>query len=243
MPGDALMRDGAQRLPGWYGKMPALGDFASRRLPPAFITAWDAWLQRGMAASRHSLQERWLETYLNGPLWSFALFPGVCGESAWAGALMPSVDKVGRHFPLTIAVELEPQPEVVSAILSAQHWYCELEQAALDCLNAGFDPDRLEERLAANAFPLPQPSQQQDAAQRLDRWWTGASGGALALALPAREAIHELFLDAGLNDYGRMGRGKSLWWTEAAPGGAVRLLAYAGLPGELDFATLLAAGH
>ncbi|SFG09826.1 type VI secretion system protein ImpM [Duganella sp. CF458] len=243
MPGDALMRDAAPRLPGWYGKMPALGDFASRRLPPAFIGVWDAWLQRGMAASRASLQERWLETYLNGPLWSFAVLPGVCGASAWAGTLMPSVDKVGRHFPLTIAVELEPQPEVVSAILSAQRWYSDLEQIALDCLNAGFDPDRLEERLAANTFPRAQAAQEQEAARRLEHWWNSATVGAMALELPASETLRELFQVAGLNGYGRKGCGKSLWWTEAAAGGPIHLLAYTGLPGGDDFATLLAAGR
>lgn len=236
------MRDGAARRPGWFGKIPALGDFASRRLPPAFISAWDAWLQRGMAASRSNLQERWLETYLNGPLWSFALFPGVCGDSAWAGTLMPSVDKVGRHFPLTIAVELEPQPQVVSTILSAQHWFAEMEQVALDCLNAGFDPDKLDERLAANAFPLAPPAAEQDVAHRLDRWWNGESRGGLNQELPAREAIRALFQDAGMIGYGRVALGKSLWWSEAPAGGATRLLAYTGLPGELDFATLLAAG-
>ena len=29
---------------GWYGKLPASGDFATRRLPPSFIEPWDAWL-------------------------------------------------------------------------------------------------------------------------------------------------------------------------------------------------------
>jgi len=242
MPGNALMRDGAPRLPGWYGKIPALGDFASRRLPPAFITVWDAWLQRGMAASRSSLQEHWLETYLNGPLWSFALFPGVCGDCAWAGILMPSVDKVGRHFPLTIAVELEAQPDIMEAILSAQCWYSELEKVALDSLNAGFDPENLEERLAATPFPLTQRSQEPAGTRHLARWWDGAPGAAMALELPAREAIHELFQAAGLSYYARAGRASSMWWTEAAAGDAIRLLAFPGLPGELDFATLLAAG-
>ena len=236
------MRDGAPRLPGWYGKIPALGDFASRRLPPAFITVWDTWLQRGMAASRSSLQERWLETYLNGPLWRFALFPDVRGESAWAGILMPSVDKVGRHFPLTIAVELEAQPEIMEAILSAQRWYSELEQVALDSLNTGFDPESLEERLATIPFPLTQPSQEPAGARHMARWWDGATGGAMVLELPAREAIREIFQAASLSYDGRTGRGNSLWWTEAAAGDAIRLLAFTGLPGELDFATLLAAG-
>ena len=27
---------------GWYGKLPASGDFVTRRLPPSFIEPWDA---------------------------------------------------------------------------------------------------------------------------------------------------------------------------------------------------------
>ena len=31
-------------VPGWFGKLPGLGDFASRRLPDTFVAAWDRWL-------------------------------------------------------------------------------------------------------------------------------------------------------------------------------------------------------
>ncbi|WP_035375458.1 type VI secretion system-associated protein TagF [Pseudoduganella violaceinigra] len=226
-------------LPGWYGKIPALGDFASRRLPPGFIAAWDAWLQEGMAASRSSLKERWLETYLNGPLWNFALLPGVCGESAWAGVMMPSVDKVGRHFPLTLAVELAPVPEVLASLLSAQHWFCGMEQLALECLDVGFDPAVLEERLAGSAFPVIADGWDRDGAQRIDRWWSASAGTVLSLDIPSRAGLCELFWEAGSHHYGRTGRGKSLWWSEPASGGAIQLLAFSGLPAKNDFEALL----
>src|ERR1043165_7880768 len=56
--------DAPSNIAGWYGKMPCLGDFASRRLTPDFITPWDAWLQRSIATSRQQLGEQWLEIYL-----------------------------------------------------------------------------------------------------------------------------------------------------------------------------------
>ena len=31
-------------LPGFYGKMPATGDFVTRRLSGDFVRAWDRWL-------------------------------------------------------------------------------------------------------------------------------------------------------------------------------------------------------
>ena len=39
---------------GWYGKLPGLGDFAMRRLPPEFVSHWDAWLQSGLHAMNDS---------------------------------------------------------------------------------------------------------------------------------------------------------------------------------------------
>ena len=35
------MTDAQTLIPGWYGKIPSLGDFASRRLPQSFVAAWD----------------------------------------------------------------------------------------------------------------------------------------------------------------------------------------------------------
>ncbi len=50
--------------PGWYGKLPMLGDFAHRRLPRGFVDACDDWLSRGIGASRQSLGPAWLDDYL-----------------------------------------------------------------------------------------------------------------------------------------------------------------------------------
>jgi len=97
---------GNDPTPGFYGKVPGLGDFVSRRLPQAFIDPWDVWLQAAIASSRQQLGEQWLDIYLTSPLWRYALSPGSCGARGWAGVLMPSVDRVGRYFPLTIAVAL-----------------------------------------------------------------------------------------------------------------------------------------
>jgi type VI secretion system protein ImpM len=91
---------------GWYGKLPAIGDFASRRLPHGFVEPWDAWLAQGLARWRDDDPD-WLAAYLAGPIWSFRIGPRVLSPgrdgSAWAGILMPSVDRVGRYFPLTVA--------------------------------------------------------------------------------------------------------------------------------------------
>ena len=82
-------------VPGWFGKLPSLGDFASRRLPDAFVQPWDRWLQRGMLAARAELgEQRWLDVYLVAPVLRFWLAPGLLGSEGWAGLMMPSVDRI-----------------------------------------------------------------------------------------------------------------------------------------------------
>src|SRR5664279_3439708 len=87
-------------IPGWYGKLPTLGDFASRRLEADFIEPWDLWLGEGLQGQRESMGDAWLDAYLQSPPWRFLLMPGVLpGFDAGlivAGVLMPSVDRVGR---------------------------------------------------------------------------------------------------------------------------------------------------
>src|SRR5690242_5843652 len=89
---------------GWYGKLPSLGDFAGRRLPSIFVEPWDGWLASGMSAWRES-DEEWLQAFLSAPASRFALGPGVPFDLSpgYAGVLVPSVDRVGRYFPLTVA--------------------------------------------------------------------------------------------------------------------------------------------
>ena len=93
---------------GWFGKLRALGDFASRRLPPEFIEPWDEWLSEQLLAARQALGESWDEVYANAPAWRFALTAGVLGNGPWFGVLMPSFDRVGRQYPLTFAAGFDP---------------------------------------------------------------------------------------------------------------------------------------
>lgn len=120
---------------GFYGKVPVVGDFVSRRVPRSFIEFWDRWLQDAIATSRKQLAEAWLDLYLVSPIWRFSLSSGICGETAWTGILMPSVDKVGRYFPLTLVLAV---PECINPFLlarpQADRWYKDLEDTALSML-------------------------------------------------------------------------------------------------------------
>ena len=141
-------------VPGWFGKIPNLGDFVSRRLPEEFVRGWDDWLQHGIAKAQAALRDDWLARYLVAPVRRFWVAPGVLGEAAWAGVMMPSVDAVGRHFPLTIAMPLGPGPASLAAALAAHAWFDAIDAAARQVLDVHFSADDLEHALEQVA-PLP----------------------------------------------------------------------------------------
>src|ERR1700733_10821549 len=98
---------------GLYGKLPTHGDFLRRRVTDDFVAAWDEWLQHCIPDGRVALGEAWLETYLTRPVWRFPLSTNVSETAPVAGVLAPSVDRVGRYFPLTL---LWSTPSELSAL-------------------------------------------------------------------------------------------------------------------------------
>lgn len=125
---------------GWYGKMPAAGDFIVRRLSSAFSEPWDRWLQSALTQSRDRLGAGWQEAYLSMPAWRFVLVPGVVSREAWAGVLVPSADAVGRHFPLTVACALPAERlDPAATLLAAAPWFEAIEAIALSALAPGAD--------------------------------------------------------------------------------------------------------
>lgn len=123
---------------GYFGKIPCRGDFISRWLPREFLDPWDYWLQNAVSASRTHLSEGWLDTYLTSPIWRFFLSPGICGESSWIGAWMPSVDKVGRYFPFTLVLPLPGSTNPFRVLDSATHCFFDMEKLILSTLEEEF---------------------------------------------------------------------------------------------------------
>lgn len=221
---------------GWYGKIASLGDFASRRLPPVFIARWDAWLQQVIQASRALLGEAWLEAYLGCPVWRFALFPGVCGEARWAGVLMPSVDKVGRYFPLTIACELEAFATTEREFDALADWLDRFEALALSTLDTARNVQHFDQSLAAMRTPAISAPR-----LMLARRVVAAlrEADAALLALPSEDELASTLVGAGGALLAEAARGSSLWWTAGQPGAGVPLLACRDLPDGRRFADML----
>ena len=135
--------------PGFYGKLLTHADFVGRRLPPAVRKRWDDWLQECLPFARRTLADDWIDTYLHSPLWRFALAEGVLDAHRWAGVMMPSVDQVGRQFPLTLIARLAPGVGVLHCVQEGQVWYEALERLALSSLVRGFRLDDFDRALLA----------------------------------------------------------------------------------------------
>lgn len=226
---------GEPAVTGLYGKLPGLGDFVTRCLPSRFVHAWDRWLRECMAASQSSLGGDWLGVYLTSPLWRFALSPGTAGQSGWIGVLMPSVDRVGRYFPLTLARQLPDGANCVAAVNAAE-WFEQAEAIVLATLDDGFRVQDLDQRLLT--LPELGPGVAEFAAgaahpQAADAWQldlksSGRPGDAYPVLLA--RALQELYL------------AYSLWWTTGSERVAPSLLCCQGLPPPERYSAMLAGG-
>lgn len=143
----------APAVAGFWGKLPARGDFVRAGLPRGFTDPWDGWLAAGIQTSREMLADTWVDAWLEAPIWRFALPRNICGEQAVIGLFVPSVDAAGRYYPLTLAALL-PGAAIAPDPAAAANWLDHAEAAALAALADDLTPDALLARLATK--PLPQ---------------------------------------------------------------------------------------
>ncbi len=143
---------------GFFGKLPARGDFVGTGLPRDFVDPWDAWWRQGIARTREAATD-WVAAWLEAPVWRFRLPPGCCGAAPVVGLWMPSVDRVGRYFPLTIAA--------VGAATVDDGFLDAAEAAGLAALADDMAPDALSGRVG-DAYEDDMP----DAAPSEAVWWT-----------------------------------------------------------------------
>lgn len=132
--------------PGFWGKLPASGDFVGRGLPASFIAAWDRLVSRHLVG--RLAPARTLCFLLPAP-----------PAGPMTGVVVASADRAGRRFPLTLAAAL-PAP-------GPPDWYAALAALGREAAAGDLDPVALEARLAA----LP-PDPAGDAAAAALLLWT-----------------------------------------------------------------------
>jgi type VI secretion system ImpM family protein len=124
----------------FFGKIPLTGDFIHRRMSSVFMNRWDEWLKINILHSQKQLGERWLPIYSQSPMWRFCIAPGVIDDKAYLGIMIPSVDSVGRYFPLTVAQAVDPKAIPFMLSDTANQWFQNIEDLLLDLLE-GYEPN------------------------------------------------------------------------------------------------------
>lgn len=213
---------------GFYGKIPSHGDFIDRNLGLDFINSWDSWLHQCLSNSRERLGEDWLELYLTSPIWRFMLSPGALDHQAWAGILSPSVDSVGRFFPLTIAMPLLADTGLSLFCQQNETWFKTLEACTLAALHEGLTAEQLSQQLEDG--PAPQLNTQLVQSEQEHR------GQHLAVSAPSLAEAMACQLDGQIVEHYAS---HSLWFSIYTRNPAQNLLLAHGLPNSDQYTAML----
>jgi type VI secretion system protein ImpM len=216
---------------GLFGKLPAKRDFIGMNASRQFLEAWEPWLQTGMAMSKQMLGDAWIETYNRAPIWRYWLGADFCGE-AMIGAFMPSVDGVGRSFPLAIFVGKGdaslPPPELEPNDV----WFEAAEAVLLDALEPGATLERIAEKVGALPAPALEPRKAKD-----DGFEDLAGGGVLVRDIGSK--VSAAFLAARRFGRRRAFDTQTFWWTIGGEGFPSLGLLEVGPPPATRFADML----
>jgi type VI secretion system protein ImpM len=217
---------------GLYGKLPSKRDFIALYAPRAFLERWEPWMQASVSASRQRLDKGWQQAFLTAPIWRFWLGAEICGTTV-TGAFMPSLDGVGRYFPLTLFVCGDQQAVIPPPELNPQdEWF----QTAEDLLLATLEQEATFEGISAALDGLPTPS---------DRLMAGTSEDPIVQSqgmtiTPGRERpFSELFSSLRACDHASIYAAASFWWTIGGEGYEPAAMAGRGMPNAFLFADML----
>lgn len=136
----------------WFGKLPSIGDFVGRRMPHALTTEWDSWLRSGLDQLRSEAAETWTQRFIHSPIWFFVTPARVTGVAA-CGVIAPSVDRVGRFYPLTVMSLASAQQQAMAEPAALARFLAGVHAAVVDARRLPLSPDELDARL----HDLPSP--------------------------------------------------------------------------------------
>jgi len=151
--------------------------------------------------------------------------------------MIPSVDRVGRYFPLTLASALPPRTNLFVVMGEAADWFAKAESLLLTCLGEDFDFDAFEHGLAETGALLarwcrdPSPGQVPSAPPSPHNAWhlPLSQPGDLQATMPdlLSQAVSTVFF------------AYSLWWTSGSHRVKPSFLVCQGLPPTEGFSALM----
>lgn len=214
---------------GWYGKLPAAGDFLYRRMPRELQLWWDRWMQNGLGHFK-----RWPDAmtrhYAVAPVWNFAI-PATHGmDTVQLGCIAPSCDRVGRYYPVCVSLQLASSDYRLPLLEGAGSWYWQCGTMLLRAIRHGVAPDEFDGDLLA-------------AGREGFRTASGGSDDILSILGPVAAGAQQRLgwpeLPLCFDPFGST----SYWWTNQADGSPLRTAAHAGGLNTPLFSKLFSQGH
>jgi len=94
---------------GFWGKLPAHGDFLRAGLPDNVVSRLDRWVSEQMAAAQARHGDQFEALWHQAPTWYFTIRPDILENGyAVSGIWTPSIDAVGRCFPFVFLILHDP---------------------------------------------------------------------------------------------------------------------------------------
>lgn len=193
---------------GYLGKLPSVGDFLQDNVDTGFQEVWDRWLQAVLSVSKERMGDSWKDKFLTGPVWHFGMSPGIAGDSAKMGTVMPSMDVVGRPYPFTLVADTDNLPVEV---MESDALSLEYEDAVLAVLEDSVDLFSWRKEVEQVVKPSADPTKrykyfsspdENKTAQVFEFTGTELGGGVM------KDVLHALLY----KKYGSY----SIWWTHGS---------------------------
>ena len=153
MPQQSVMP--ARQVPraAWFGKLPGLGDFVGRRMPHAFCAEWDHWLRSGLEQLRNQSPEQWEQRFVQSPLWFFVA-PALVTGNPICGLMAPSMDRVGRCYPITILAMANDVDGLFAPDADLSLFFAAARAAVIDARRLPLSAEGMDSRLLDLVWPF-----------------------------------------------------------------------------------------
>ena len=124
---------------GFFGKVPSHGDFVATSLSRGLQDFLQVWLQAGLQRVQQSFPVDWEERFRAMPAWRFVIERGQWGPATLAGVVVPSLDRVGRSFPLVVVAPVPGFSGDPRRVCLDDSWFTAAEGIAESSSRRDFD--------------------------------------------------------------------------------------------------------
>ena len=137
----------------WFGKLPSQGDFVGRRMPHAMVKCWDDWMRAGLDTLRNEAPSNWEQRFVHSPLWFF-MSPAVVMGVPVVGVLAPSVDRVGRCYPISVMAVADQDDCDLASDGAVTRFLTGARDAVINARRLPLSADQLDAQLAQLCSPF-----------------------------------------------------------------------------------------